>query len=280
VDGGVLHNNPVEIAMQESRRLAEARNLSLTPDILLSVGTGLHKVHHPSEMLSDAHPGSSQNPVNWLRTLFTMISYQVRLNLDSERRWAQQRGRQTSLKDWMYRINPDLGVEPPPMDAFEEVARLEDIVRGWVNNSPEAKDEITNAACLLVASSFYFERNGNPVVANRTCIELPGIICCRLKDESAVAGIGKFIANCHPTANFVIENTPKSDPEQRIKVPIQAMVRDGYYKQPLVDIVIPGEDAETMISLDIPAIDSRRRRFPISGFPRSLIKQDFGSRQI
>lgn len=43
IDGALLHNNPVEIALEEARRLAETESLNLVPDIVLSVGSGLSK---------------------------------------------------------------------------------------------------------------------------------------------------------------------------------------------------------------------------------------------
>ena len=52
-----------------------------------------------------------------------------------------------------------------PWIQLTNVSRLPNIVPGWIENKQGLKSEITDIACLLVASSFYFERNGNPVVA-------------------------------------------------------------------------------------------------------------------
>jgi hypothetical protein len=63
-------------------------------------------------------------------------------------------------------------MEPPPMDAVDDVLRLQNIVPGWIEHNQGPKDEITNIACLLLASFFYFEHNGNPVVAQGTFVTL------------------------------------------------------------------------------------------------------------
>ena len=274
VDGGVLHNNPVQIAIEESRRLAESSGLSLIPDIVLSIGTGLQSLYTSADSLEDASMqlhGDRRRP--WLRNLFTLISYQIQLNNDTESRWLQQQGQETALKGRMHRINLDLERAPPKMDDVKNIASLAHIVNGLVYKNVRLKQYITKIACMLVASSFYFDRDGQPVRGDAASTEVSGFIACRLVSKGEIRGLGKFLSDCdNARASFVVWNMPKDAMDQQVEIQIDRMINTGEYTGPDLRISVPGTDTLTTISLKLPGLCKDQKLFDISGFPRALVK--------
>jgi hypothetical protein len=274
VDGGVLHNNPVQIAIEESRRLAESSGLNPIPDIVLSIGTGLQSPYTSADPLEDASMqlhGDRRRP--WLRNLFTLIAYQIQLNNDTESRWLQQLGQETALKGRMHRINPDLERAPPKMDDVKSVDSLAHIVNSLVYKNVRLKQYMTKIACMLVASSFYFNRDGQSVRGDAASTEVPGFIECRLVSKEEIRGLGKFLSDCnYARASFVVWNMPDDAMGQRVGIQIDRMLNAGEYTAPGLRISVPGTDTLTTISLELPGLCKDQKLFDISGFPRALMK--------
>ncbi|KAI8948038.1 hypothetical protein F4801DRAFT_474669 [Xylaria longipes] len=288
MDGAILHNNPIDLAIEEARKLASAQGQRLIPDLVLSVGTGLPK-HHQTEDDGSSRLIKEQGLVAegkakirrktpFIRTIFTMISYQIQLNLDSERRWMMRSEpllRDPRWKGRLFRLNPDFGEEPPPMDDVGKIQSLSNNVAGWMENHADVQEKINQVACSLVASSFYFELVGKPVQIQSSSIQIRGRIRCRLSEDSEpshdIRALGEFFASCHSPAAFVVEDLADGNGDLRIEIPVNNLRERGLYEDIYVNIVIPSETTNTTIALDLRGISKNRRMFDISGFPRQLM---------
>ncbi|TGJ87061.1 hypothetical protein E0Z10_g1710 [Xylaria hypoxylon] len=289
MDGAILHNNPIDIAIAEARKLASAQEQQPIPDLVLSVGTGLPKYTQTEEESSSRSTNLKDLAVQgkmgihrrapFIRTIFTMISYQIKLNLDSERRWvawSEPLLRDPQWKDRLYRFNPDFGEEPPPMDDVGKIQSLSNNVVGWIENHADVQEKISQVACSLVASSFYFERVGKPVQVQSSSIQLRGLIRCRISENSQeIRALGAFFASCHSPAAFVVEDSADGDGDLRIEIPVGKLREHGLYEDIHVDITISSETTNTTIALDLRGISKNRRMFNISGFPRQLMQNGF-----
>lgn len=300
IDGAVLHNNPVEIALEESRRIAALEGLNPEPDVLLSVGTGLSRT---VRLLGDipsnqSHIGPPKaRTTGWIRSLFTMVSYQIKLNTDADRRWAQVSDTDKHIAKKLYRINPDLQIDPPELDAVKRVEELAELVPRLISTNYGLNKNIQEVACALVASSFYFERNGPPVSRSSSTTEIHGWICCRLSTASGssrnapgspalsnlslsddspndIVQLGRFI-NQSQRPEFMVYSEPKNADDIFKFVPVEEMMNDGIFRKQRLCITISGDDALTTIALRLPSICDKTV-YPISGFPRHLMKMDFG----
>lgn len=293
-DGGILHNNPIEIAMEEVRRLASAENLAMKPDIVLSLGTGLPKKGSMVEdsditvrslgALRGSLPGlltaRAQAKFSLLRMAFTMVKNQVRLNLDCERRWDYFCNEFAGDPDWrarMHRLNPDLLTEPPVMDKVGEVDSLYDKAKNWVALG-KTKDHISNIACILIASSFYFERSDHVSRGQNSYYQLHGLIRCRLSDDANdVKALGRLLGSCVKPAAFVVKIPGSNDEEYA--VPVQEMIDSGHFEGVELEVTVQGEETITTIDLRLEGL-ARSCLFHLSGFPRMLLKEAFNNSSL
>jgi len=180
-------------------------------------------------------------------------------------------------------------------------------------------DKITEIACALVASSFYFEREGKAVRdgdggggesdsestssatrgsgQKKNVIKLHGFIRCRIRqtESEALMGLGRFLASCQYPARFVISHSrdggggfgaPHHDfREQHIDVPITDLRLHGRWDDLPVTLEIAGEDVMTRVVLEMygmykSPVEGRRVAFDISGFPRQLMRHDYRRTQV
>ncbi|KAJ8132294.1 hypothetical protein O1611_g1330 [Lasiodiplodia mahajangana] len=288
MDGAILHNNPIDLAIEEARRLANAQGQRLIPDLVLSVGTGLPKHHQTEEdgssklikeqRLAAEGKTRSRRRTPFLKNIFTMISYQIQLNLDSERRWmmwSEPLLNDPQWKDRLFRLNPDFGEEPPPMDDVGKIQSLSNNVAGWMENHADVQEKISQVACSLVASSFYFEAVGRPLQTQSASIHIRGRIRCRLSEDSEpshdIRALGAFFASCHSPVALVVEDSANGERDLRTEIPVDSLRERGIFEDIYVDITIPSEAAKIAIALDLRGISKNRRMFNISGFPRQLV---------
>lgn len=278
IDGAMLHNNPIEVAIEEGARLSEMYRLNKIPDLILSVGTGhqgqsARKQKEHSQQLQN-HLASSARPT-WLRNLFTMISYQIEMNLDADKRYSQVHNERRELRGRLRRINPELKMGLPQLDAIDKVDDLAYMVPRLVAKDTALRSEIESVACALVASTFYFERDGVPQSQSSSSTTISGYIVCRLPNGMEdMANLGRFIQRASG-ASFIIYNEPKNIEDMKINVPTEIMIEEEEFEEPKVRITILGDDAMTTVALRLPGLCSSRKDFPISGFPRPLMKNDF-----
>lgn len=273
MDGGILHNNPADIVLEEAQRLAETSHQMRPPDIVLSVGTGQPIPPGPASAPPVFAKGSW-----WLPRLYTVIINQVRMNIDTEKRWRAALRQNRDLDKRMHRVNPDLGREPPAMDEVGKLDKLRNQVQAWLTARIQ-RSKITEIACILVASSFYFERSGN--ARSSTSVDLPGFIKCRFSgDRDGLIGLGTFLAAASLSVYLDIHRSPSGRGSDRKRFPVEAMNNIRRWDDVGLLVKIPGEDVVTTISIDRPNICHNSRQFHIGGFPRPLMKADFGGKQI
>jgi hypothetical protein len=182
VDGAVFHNNPVRIANYESKLLwpdADQR----PPDILLSIGTGLHGADTENfldasrndrrrfqirKMINQVKP-TQHNKLMAVPKVFpqfeswlTIFKKRVESALDAEATWGE------FLKDVVgttphaaaeryIRVNPRMKNRIPKMDDKSQIDNLQEEVIHSLRTH-ESQKKVKDIAQRLVASSFYFEK--------------------------------------------------------------------------------------------------------------------------
>ncbi|KAK6220922.1 hypothetical protein LQW54_001842 [Pestalotiopsis sp. IQ-011] len=288
MDGGFLHNNPILVAMEEAKRLAVSHHLSTTPDIVLSLGTCLpqEKTRQLFKRTSDTwrpceekdpQSGQFKTPFITVKTLLQAVKFQIRLNVDSQYKWEQWTQQYADLATRAFRVNPDLGDEPPSLDAVDKVTPLRQQVAGWLLDHKRVT-QIKEISCTLVASSFYFEPFGQPEKGDESSIQLQGFIRCRLSDDASdIKALGTFLGTCTSPAHFVVENS--SAPDDDITIPVQSMMSGGLYQGVEVMLTLSSEDNDSTIALKLPGL-GEVRLYPLSGFPRNLMKNDFAAQRV
>ncbi|KAI1741274.1 hypothetical protein F4680DRAFT_416257 [Xylaria scruposa] len=274
MDGAVLFNNPIEIAAEEARRIAHAENLCEIPDIVVSVGTGTqHDDNDPEDDRLSKMPKAIAKP-SFIKILFTIVRNQIRLTLDAEKRWKAWHQHVSSnrvLAKRSYRLNPDLGMTPL-LDDVGSLSKLRQKAMNWAR----ASDKIDHIACSLVASSFYFERVGDARKKQHSSIQVNGKIKCRLSGgtEDDIKRLGQFLRPCIKPAAFIVIDTEHDD--QVIPLPVEQMITEGRFDGVPVTVPIVDEEMLTRICLRLSGLVPHTQVYDISGFPRRMMRCDFG----
>lgn len=185
---------------------------------------------------------------------------------------AQELHRDPDWKGRLHRINPDLGKDPPLLDAVGEVDPLLQSVRGRMLYPKEKRQTLT-VACQLVASSFYFERRGGAGKGDGSYIKIRGIIRCRLVDTAEVMALGRFLASCLHEPCFIVINYAR--PDEKVQIPLEVMRENGRFDGVELDVPVAGEDATTSIELKMEREGLRDQfLYRLSGFPRKLLQEE------
>lgn len=153
VDGGIRYNNPVEIALRESKYLWPHFEKN-DPDILLSIGTGFD----PDEGQAPEVAGSK--PAQGIRAFATDILRLVKQNIqdgmNSEKIWKRFSSNfyidGNEKKRRYCRLNPEIK-DLPKIDAVDRMGELEKKAR----KAFEGSQEVNHICATLIASLFYFE---------------------------------------------------------------------------------------------------------------------------
>ncbi len=158
-DGGLYHNNPIEIADIE-RKLIWPEMERQYPDIVLSLGTGFNPASKKAVL--EAAPPPRLGIVAHLRSLIQLAEDHIASSLDSEKRWNSYwktlglRSKQDQKR--FRRLNPRLDYDPPQLDDVRAMANLQETVREFFQSESRY---IYDIAHQLVASCFYFEGIGS-----------------------------------------------------------------------------------------------------------------------
>ena len=247
-----------------------------SPDIVLSLGTGRAK-NEPNSSTSSITSSNNERPRNWLRTIFKLIKNQIHVNLDSERTWqmyAKQQVSNSAADRKLFRINPDLGYDPPSLDDVSSISTLQTTTKGLMVNNPL----VTEVACTLIASSFYFERTSRSLTQDSGAVSLPGTIKLRFTESEKVRAVGSFLqtrTKASTPPSLVIMSAGNAAVEYAI--PCAQMMEQGTFECELASVRVLGRDARVTIALSLPGAVKERANslFAISGFPRALMEADF-----
>lgn len=272
IDGALLHNNPAEIALEEARRIAETESLNNVPDVVLSIGTGLTKQKGKLGEIAEKIPPQPKFNT-WLKNLFTMVNFQIKLNLDADRRWDQIVESDKEFAKHMYRVNPDLKMDPPQLDDVSKVPMLAKMVPELLAKDWVTDQKIRQISAALMGSLFYFERGGSPINISSLSTELEGWIRCRLNGP-ALGQVAKFFS-LSSRPEFIIHNSHKDGDDIHIPVPMSKFESNTFVGVH-TKLTISSDDVSTTMALRLPGICNGKSEFLISGFPRKLLKLDFG----
>lgn len=154
IDGGIWHNNPVNIADSE-RKLIWADTAHLPPDILLSIGSSccqtLPTPKRPSKAVRRRGIGSN------IKAYYRIAVDHIESSLDSEKIWREYLERLSPSQEQRCRyrrLNVELEEAPPKLDDVDSIDELQTAARKqWSRDS-----RISDVAQDLIASSFYFEK--------------------------------------------------------------------------------------------------------------------------
>ena len=186
IDGGIWHNNPVNIADSE-RELIWPDIAHLPPDLLLSIGSGccqkLPSPKRPSKAARRRGIGSN------LKACYRLAVDHIESSLDSEKIWREYLERvppSQEQKRRYIRLNVLFEEAPPKLDEVDSIDELEDFTRKQWSRDPR----IVDVAQDLIASCFFFEnaKVDFGVDDSYTCTGRCGhsILCCRAKDVHRV----------------------------------------------------------------------------------------------
>jgi len=275
LDGALWHNNPINIADRE-RKLIWPELREDYPDIVVSVGTTFSSRLHRQESERAAAVATPRRGVyNHISALLKIAKDHVFSSFNSERIWIEFKSGIPKSVEWsrFVRLNPELTEDPPLLDEVHKMKALQSTVR-----SKMAQDAcVKRLALQLLATSFYFELAGPISETDSGLFEAQGRICCRLPQETQEIGeLGKALQakSAGRTPFFLIhEQDRKPEFAKKIKLDwevLDSMIRDCQFKLKKVAFPLHNRLAATEISL---CFDDGQA-FPISGFPRMLIRSD------
>jgi hypothetical protein len=177
-DGGLRENNPVQIAVDESKAIWGADRRF---DMILSVGSGRAK-DPPSAPSTNLLP-------SWLKSLV----HTLLMSMDGDDAWSRFiRSAEKPVRSHTRRLNVQFEDERAP--SLDDVTRIEEMRRAATNYDfkapdlshnqdsiiPPVSDGILEIALRIRASLFFFEPTSIGYNSNRDIIVIKGCICCRL----------------------------------------------------------------------------------------------------
>ncbi|KAF1995294.1 FabD/lysophospholipase-like protein, partial [Amniculicola lignicola CBS 123094] len=218
-DGGLRDNNPIQIAVDESRRIWGPHT---TFDAILSIGSG-----------SALNPPRRPKTHGKLPERFATLVETFFRTMDGQEAWERyKKGVYGTLDFRSYRFNVKFkGANQPPLDAVSEIDNMVAETTNYffhMNNNPSdplaimppVQDAIQEVALRLRASLFFFEPDNIVYNKDRTIAMVRGHICSRLTRNSEA--LRKLIAL---TEGFMIQetffNVPIPAEHMLLKVPVR-----------------------------------------------------------
>lgn len=155
-DGAIYHNNPIVIADQERKLLWPSLSEG-PPDIIVSIGTS----YNPDSVNRESMQRSTSlklGVINQARNLLKIAKDHVASSLDSEKTWhnyLEVLNPSEKYRNRYVRLNPRVATDPPPLDAVDQLQRMQDATRTAMIRDPD----IRRTALRLIATCFYFENS-------------------------------------------------------------------------------------------------------------------------
>lgn len=243
-DGGLRFNNPVNLALWETRVLWP--KMAEKCDLVLSVGTGTAS----SNTELSSRPDSQGS---W-KTRYVPRLFRAFMNsLDGENTWQElYNGIRDSRKDRYYRINTKFDGEEPQLD---DVDKMEELNRATSQGDLGTSTTETSIIEILVASQFYFELGKLPVPLASGRYACSGYIRCRSWGSQQE----ELLAHAHRlSADFRFG-------DELMEVAKCFQLCNGLLQQPCKFTV---NDLNDEISITFGSFF--KQRSPISGFPTSI----------
>ncbi|KAI1411011.1 hypothetical protein F5Y13DRAFT_201533 [Hypoxylon sp. FL1857] len=290
------HVCPVWVAHQEMS-LIWSDVTNLPPDIMLSVGTGCNvRDEHRSgsdrssiiitEALSKVTAPLTK-PTGNLTFKSTETADKLAEYQRCSRIWDQFMARKsvpnlleaTEDRRRYIRISPELNIRTPK---FDDIQRLDEVEREAEEVLQQNMVEIKEVAHRLVASAFFFEKDGSvkQSCSGYTC---KGSIFCRFRNSSdGMKGLGAFLklslkGGFEPY--FLVEDDMPGPAAQQLvltEAAIRNMYQQGYFDMEPIRINAVKEHTTVKITLCLQTTPypSGETSLPISGFPRQLMSED------
>ena len=176
-DGGLAHNNPIDIALWESRKIWGS---DTTPDLVLSLGTGTE-----DEVKSPTAPH--------FRHVFNdgfipRLCRSFMAGLDGERVWTELKNRlDENVRSDYFRFNIPLRAIEPSLDNVDQTGELKQCVRLQSSGEHDRKE----TAGAVLATTFYFELARTPVneAGQYRC---EGTVRCRNNASATINSLRKI----------------------------------------------------------------------------------------
>ena len=288
IDGGIWHNNPVNIADSE-RKLIWPDTAHLPPDILLSIGSGCCQTVSSPSSKRPSKPSRKHGIKSNLKAFYRIAVDHIESSLDSERIWREYLERLSPSQEQRRRyrrLNVELDEAPPKLDDVDSIDELQDITRRQWSRDPR----ISDVAQDLIASCFYFEkakvvfeedesytctgmfRVTRSLFESLTCSE--GYIHCRfVSGTQYVRDLGEYLRDCQTDTHspyFVIQEQYRAPVAQQVPIGhkvIDDMMRDGRFNMEQFKFRISRHHASSEIFI---CLKDKTSYIPISGFPRTM----------
>ena len=187
-DGGLTHNNPVDIALWESRKIWCS---DTTPDLVLSLGTGTEDEEKSPTAPHFRHVFNDGFIPRLCRSFMA--------SLDGERVWTELKNRlDENVRSDYFRFNISL----PEVDLCLDNINQTDELKQCVRLQPSGEDDRKETACAVLAATFYFELTRIPFFeAGQYMCE--GTIRCRNNARATISSLRKVHG---PHATFSTDN--------------------------------------------------------------------------
>lgn len=216
-DGGLKENNPIQMALNESRKIWE----DPTFDVILSVGSGQAK-------FPQTEPSSFHSIPKWLRRLFSILVS----TMNGEDAWTRFRDSQDMrIQERSARLNIKLeGTTEPEIDDTKAIPSMETAAKEYYfhekpSTSPFSPtfgtvqvDAIQCLADRLRASLYFFELTS--ITRHGTVAVIHGWIGCRLlpSDKGFTELLGR-------TSHFMVRGNMYAAPKLPTDMPMRVEVK-------------------------------------------------------
>ncbi|RYP21730.1 hypothetical protein DL765_002086 [Monosporascus sp. GIB2] len=285
-DGGLYHNCPVKVALNEKRLLWDDVRAE-HPDIMLSLGTGRgDPAYNQSNFQFRSRKVGKRG---FLTRTWDVAAGLLENILACQSIWSESVRESTEscrgIREYTsryFRLNIDIPTGVPKLDTLEKMDELETLA------VKSAIHEAREVAHRLIASCFYLRLDTACRFSHGTedLIRAEGTIQCRFDDKSEqLKGLGRFLEGClkrggEPT--FFLQE--RYDPQRKVEVQpqprelfpvdkevIRKMCDEGTFSLPGFEICGP---PSTTIRLSIRLQEARYSHddcyLSISGSPRRL----------
>lgn len=241
-DGGLHHNNPVNLALWEAKSVWPDRG---QPDFVLSLGTGTWASS------SSLYAVSPRSPVK--ERFISRVFHTFMKSLDGEKAWTELRnGLPADSGTRYHRLNLHLKGKEPSIDDIGAMTRLKHEASDFLLSD----GRLNFIADSLHATLFYFELEAYPMY-RKGAYNCVGNIFCRLQlSRHGREALQEEL--CKSKAHFIVLGHPVPCTKRKEQ-------NAPFFKR-YVRFSVP--DLEDIISISITGSTSRSRS--ISGMPKSL----------